>query len=647
MKFSCHDRSRLSHAPVKPSSRANVAVRFPAPTRFQVAIGSTPRSGDLDGKKSGKSKARLVVHWFAAVLAFCPLVLEASADEVTLYDFSDPDSRRNWQVVNDSVMGGVSTSAFIEGDGGAVFRGVVSLENNGGFASIRTVPGQYGLTDQDHFVLRIKGDGQRYKFSARMASDETAWRVPSYQCTFETEPGRWKEITLPFADFEPRFRGRLVREAPPLEAKQIVSVGLMISDKQAGPFSLEVSTVRAISGSGEPKVEAAASEWPQWRGPNRDGHIIGTSWPPSLATEHLRRSWRIELGPSYSGPIVSEDLVFTTETVDREREIVRALDRETGSEIWKQEWSGAMKVPFFAASNGSWIRSTPAFDGESLYVAGMRDVLVCLDAETGEERWRVDFVEKMKTQLPSFGLVCSPLVDGNAVYLQAGGAFVKLDKQSGEILWRTLIDGGGMNGGAFSSPVIAEICNQRQIVVQTREALHGVGMQNGKTLWSQPVKAFRGMNILTPTIHGNDVFTSTYGGKTTVFGLVRDGNAFTPSVRASQKSQGYMSSPVIVNGIAYHLTKAQRAMAMELSTGRELWTSSKRFGKYVSWIANGDRILGLDQKGLLYLIQANPESFELIDEREISESETWAHLAAAGDQLFVRELDGLVAWQWK
>jgi outer membrane protein assembly factor BamB len=178
--------------------------------------------------------------------------------------------------------------------------------------------------------------------------------------------------------------------------------------------------------------------WPQWRGPSRDGQWTGPAWPERLSKDSLKLLWRIPLGPSYSGPIVSEDLVFTTETRNKESEVVIALDRKTGKERWRAEWKGAVTVPFFAASNGSWIRSTPAYDGERLYVAGMRDVLVCLDAKTGTEEWRVDFVKELKTPLPDFGFVCSPLVDGNAVYVQAGASVTRLDKKTGKIIWRTL-----------------------------------------------------------------------------------------------------------------------------------------------------------------------------------------------------------------
>lgn len=178
-----------------------------------------------------------------------------------------------------------------------------------------------------------------------------------------------------------------------------------------GPFCLP-NSASAEDPSGAPTITTV---WPQWRGPSRDGQWTGPAWPDRLSKATVKLLWRTPLGPSYSGPIVTEDLVFTTETKNKESEVVIALDRKTGKERWRAEWKGAMTIPFFAASNGSWIRSTPAHDGERLCVAGMCDVLACLDAKTGKEVWRVDFAKELKTPLPDFGFTCSPLLDGNAV----------------------------------------------------------------------------------------------------------------------------------------------------------------------------------------------------------------------------------------
>lgn len=389
-----------------------------------------------------------------------------------------------------------------------------------------------------------------------------------------------------------------------------------------------------------------AADWPQWRGPTRDGQVVGPGWPDKLDTNHLRQIWRVELGPSYSGPIVAGDRVFTTETRDKKFEVVTAFDRPTGKEVWRTQWEGALSVPFFAKSNGDWIRATPACDGESLFVAGMRDLLVCLDARTGQERWRFDFVKKLEAPVPDFGCVCSPLVDGDAVYVQAGASVVKLHKQTGELLWRSLKDQGGMWGSVFSSPIIATLGGQRQLVVQTREKLAGLTLETGEVLWSQPVEAFRGMNILTPVVHEDTVFTSAYGGKTLGFKVAAAAGKFTIIQTWTHKSQGYMSTPVVIDGIAYEHLRSQRVMAIAIATGRELWTSDKSFGKYWSLVAQGDRILALDQRGQLFLFRANQEKFELLDQRKLADAETWAHLAVAGEALFVRELNALVSYRW-
>lgn len=393
-------------------------------------------------------------------------------------------------------------------------------------------------------------------------------------------------------------------------------------------------------------ARSPADDWHQWRGPNRDGHVAGAPWPKSLSTNHLKQSWRVELGPSYSGPILHGSKVFTTETSDKKYEIVRAFDRTTGKELWKSQWEGAISVPFFAKSNGDWIRSTPACDGDSLYVAGIRDVLVALDTADGKERWRFDFVRKLGAPLPEFGFVCSPLVDGDAVYVQAGASFVKLNKKSGELIWRSLNDKGGMWGNAFSSPVLVSIAGKRQLVVQTREKVAGVDPESGSVLWDQPVEAFRGMNILTPVVHKDMLFTSTYGGKTIGFKINGSEASYSLSQAWTHKAQGYMSTPVVIDGVAYNFLKSQRFMAIEVETGRELWTSDKSFGKYWSLIAQGDRILALDQNGRLYLIRANKSQFDLIDQRKLTDEETWAHLAVADSQLFIRELRALTAYQW-
>lgn len=387
-----------------------------------------------------------------------------------------------------------------------------------------------------------------------------------------------------------------------------------------------------------------SADWPQWRGPTRDGVAPGAAWPASLGEEVLKLSWRVELGPSYSGPIVVGDRVFTTETRDEATEVASAYDRRTGEGVWEVEWPGSMTVPFFAASNGSWIRATPVADGDTLYVAGIRDVLVALDTETGEQRWRLDFPAEVGSEAPQFGCASSPLIEGDALYAQMGGSFAKIDKRTGQILWRVAAEGDDPNDGAFSSPYLTEEDGRRLAIVQTRKELKGIDTATGEEQWTQPIEAFRGMNILTPVVYDGKLFTSAHTGRSQLWR--RD--AAEPGRLEqvwSNKSQAYMSSPVVVGDHLYMHLRNQRIQCLDLATGEEAWRT-KPYGKYQSMAVLGDRILALDERGELILFRATPEKFEVIDTRQISEAQTWAHVAVCGGQVFVRELNALAVYDW-
>ncbi len=386
--------------------------------------------------------------------------------------------------------------------------------------------------------------------------------------------------------------------------------------------------------------------WNQWRGPGRDGVVFGPTWPSNLTSDNLRPVWSFNLQPGYSTPLVSEKTVFVTETRDKKTEWVTALDRISGQIKWSVQWPGSISVPFFAKANGDWIRATPAYDGKNLYVAGIRDVLVCLDGESGSEVWRVDFPEQFKTEAPAFGFASSPLVTSDAIYVQAGGGVVKVNKSNGVIIWKALDDGGGMSGSAFSSPVIYKIAGVEQLVVQTRTVLAGLDLESGDVLWSQEVEAFRGMNILTPTLWKDQLFTSSYGGGTFLFLITKNDTGWQVTQQWRNKVQGYMSSPIVIDDHAYLHLRNQRFACLDLLTGKEAWITTP-FGKYWSLVAQGNQIIALDEEGELRLIQADPKEFQLISDLKVATSPAWAHLVVCNNEVYVRELDKLTKYTWK
>lgn len=182
-------------------------------------------------------------------LWLCWVILGAgtamSADSPTAIrlalDLRDPAVVHEWTSVDDRVMGGVSASRIVATPEGLEFSGAVSLANNGGFASIRARPRAYDLAGTTALLLRVRGDGQTYKLALR--TDE-AFDGVQYQARFATRAGEWIEVVMPMTDFQPTFRGRQV-EAPALDPGRIRGFGLLIADRQAGPFRLVVESIRA------------------------------------------------------------------------------------------------------------------------------------------------------------------------------------------------------------------------------------------------------------------------------------------------------------------------------------------------------------------------------------------------------------------
>lgn len=162
---------------------------------------------------------------------------------ISMVDFTSPEEQSRWVVVNDGVMGGLSDSRIrVLADSTAVFEGRLSLENNGGFASVRRLPADYELSDAEGIVLQVKGDGRKYQFRVRTddRTDGAAYRV-----IFDTKPEGWITLRLPFAEFQCTFRGRAIPDAPPLAPSGIRQIGFLIADKRPGPFHLQVRDISA------------------------------------------------------------------------------------------------------------------------------------------------------------------------------------------------------------------------------------------------------------------------------------------------------------------------------------------------------------------------------------------------------------------
>ncbi|TVQ05214.1 MAG: CIA30 family protein [Balneolaceae bacterium] len=166
-----------------------------------------------------------------------------NSEQIVITDFTNLASQK-WRVVNDGVMGGISQSTLqINTAGNGVFFGKVSLKNNGGFASVKNL-NPLNLSGYSEFWLRLLGDGSRYSFRFRTENDgDPHYWV--YEIRFETEPDKWLEISLPFTEFIPVYRGKALADIPPPDLSSICEYAILISDKQEGPFRLEIDWIKA------------------------------------------------------------------------------------------------------------------------------------------------------------------------------------------------------------------------------------------------------------------------------------------------------------------------------------------------------------------------------------------------------------------
>jgi monofunctional biosynthetic peptidoglycan transglycosylase len=167
---------------------------------------------------------------------------QTTSKDSIIIDFSHKDDYKNWRIVNDGVMGGISESEMIATDSSiAIFQGNVSLENNGGFASVRMMSPDFNLDGYEGIELHVRGDGKKYQLRIRV---DSRFDGISYRHIFETNEGQWMIIRLPFRDFVPTFRGRILDEDP-LSPNRIQQLGFLIADKQEGNFKLEIDWIKA------------------------------------------------------------------------------------------------------------------------------------------------------------------------------------------------------------------------------------------------------------------------------------------------------------------------------------------------------------------------------------------------------------------
>lgn len=396
-------------------------------------------------------------------------------------------------------------------------------------------------------------------------------------------------------------------------------------------------------------------DWPQWRGPQRDGLYRGkgllTQWPengPPLVWNSKEVNGGKGIGRGYSSVAVAAGRIYTLGDIAREGCFAFCLDEATGKEIWRTK---------IAAARGDGPRSTPTVDGDRVYVLGRQGDLACLNVKDGAIRWKLNYRKDLGGRMMSgWEYSESVLIDGDWLLCTPGGdkaALAALDKYTGKTIWTAEVPEGG--GAGYASIVIADVGGVKHYITWLGRCIVGVRAKDGKLLWRYSRNANRTANIPTPIVHGDLVFCSTgYGSGSALLKLVPDGKGGVDAVEQyflpGRKLQNHHGGIVLVDGYVYggHGHNGGMPFCLELKTGKFAWGPVRGAGTRSAAVVYADGHLYYRyQDGTMALVKATPEGYQLVSTFELPRytgTPSWPHPVIANGKLYIRGRDVLLCY---
>ena len=385
---------------------------------------------------------------------------------------------------------------------------------------------------------------------------------------------------------------------------------------------------------------SAQADWPQWRGPNRDG--TGASLAePARWPEQLTQRWKISVGGGHSSPVLVGNRIYL-HTRQQDDEVISAIDAATGKVIWQDRYPAPYRVHRSAAAHGPGPKSTPVVAGGRVFTLGISGILSALDAGSGKVLWR----KPAPATPPTYGATMSPAVDGGLVIAHVGGhgsgALTAFDAATGAEKWAWAGDGPG-----YASPVIATFGGTKQVVTQSQNKVVSVSAADGRLLWELPLRTPYNQNSVTPLVYDGLVIYSGLEHPLAAVRPVNKGGTWTTEQVWENANEGmYMSSPVIVGSTLYGMSNRNRGhfCAVDLSTGKTLWATRGREAENAALVTTGKLLLVLEDDAELVIARPSPASFEVLRRYTVAQSPTWAHPVVDGNRIFIKDAEALTLW---
>lgn len=392
-------------------------------------------------------------------------------------------------------------------------------------------------------------------------------------------------------------------------------------------------------------IQATSRDWPQWRGPQRNGVIdaaLPSQWPDALT-----KRWEVPVGAGHASPVVSGNRVVVIAR-ERDQEIVRALDVASGKELWRAAYPAPYTVNPAAGSHGPGPKSTPAIAGGRVFTLGISGILSAFDLASGTLLWRVP----APAVLPDYGTATSPLIDPldtTRVIAHVGGhgagALTSFDAATGKPRWQWTGDGPG-----YGSPIIATLSGVRQVIAQTQKLLVGLDASTGALLWQLPFTTDFDQNAFTPVIFQDLLINAGLDAPLTALRMkVVDGTWIGETVWTNPQTPMFMSSPVIIDGTIYGLATRRlgQFVAIDAASGKTLWATEGREGENASMLGSRAWLLASTTDGVLIVARTNTEKFEEVRRYQIAPSALWAQPAITGNAVIVKDVDKVICWSFQ
>jgi outer membrane protein assembly factor BamB len=378
------------------------------------------------------------------------------------------------------------------------------------------------------------------------------------------------------------------------------------------------------------------ADWPQWRGPNRDGKVAGFT-PPATWPKTLTPKWKVAVGLADATPALVGDrlYVFARQGGD---EVASCLDAATGKVLWSDKYPAITVTGGPADHPGP--RSSPTVAEGKVITLGVGGILSCLDAGDGKVVWRNENYKMW----PQFYTATSPIVVDGACIAQLGtdkkGTTVALDLATGKEKWKWEGD-----GPSYGSPVVSTIGGVKQIVTFTEINLIGLGAADGKLLWKVPF-AVQGMgaNASTPIVMGQTVYYTGQNRGSRAVQIEKQGDEFTPKELWSNLDVGVrFSSPVLKDGWLYGLSDRNALYCLDAKTGKAAWTWSgpPKMDNFGAVLDAGSVLVALPTKELI-VFKPNSEKYEEVARLKVSDTDVYATPILSGKTMYIKDRDSVI-----